>query len=151
MNANPYGVTQTFSRVHDDPVKDPSRRLKFEAWERGAVTLATAVLAFGGAAGNTVVTLVGVVGLLVVIVAMSQMPDRKARRAEREKRPEYEWIEDHNRTGAGIVLGVAWFCVMVVVGTILFFFPNGYALTGGVIAAGVSAAIVMAALLIVDR
>lgn len=153
---SPYDdATQTMRRVSTpsvvDPVKDPNRRLKFEAWERGAIVLATAVLAFGGAAGNTIVAIVGALGLLLTIVAMSYMPDRRARKAEKNRHPEYEWVEDKGRGAAGIVLGIAWVLVLAVAGAVLFLAPGDYAMTGGVLAAGVSAVIMMIALLVVDK
>ena len=45
----------------------------------------------------------------------------------------------------------AWALVLAVAGAVLFLFPGDYAMTGGVIAAGVSAVIMFVALLIVDR
>ena len=155
MNSLHNDDTQTMRRIPSpqvvDPVKDPNRRLKFEAWERGAIVLATAVLAFGGAAGNMVVAIVGALGLLLTIVAMSYMPDRRARQAERNKHPEYEWAEDFGRGSAGIALGVAWALVLAVAGAVLFLFPGDYAMTGGVIAAVLSAVIMFVALLFVDK
>lgn len=129
--------TQVMSRVAEGP------RAKLEGWERGAITLATAVLAFGGAAGNSLVALVGAAGLLAVVVVMTQMPARKARKLQGGGR--------EFRTGPAVVFGVAWGLVMAAVGAILFLFPNGYAMTGGMLAAGVSAVIMVIALAIVDK
>lgn len=141
--------THVFQRVSQDPSCDPVRRIKFEAWEQGAIVIATAVLAYGGATGSTLITLGGALALLIALVVMSQMPQRRERKKEKERFPDVEFADGGSR--AGIALGVGWLLVMGVVFGFLFFFPAAYTMTGGAIAAMVSALIMWGALLIANQ
>ncbi|GAB3077036.1 hypothetical protein [Corynebacterium aquatimens] len=141
--------THVFQRISQDPARDPACRIKFEAWEQGAIVIATAVLAYGGATGGTLVALAGVLALLIVVVVMSRMPERRARKEEKERFPDVEFAGGGTR--AGLALGVGWLLVMGVAFGFLFFFPADYVMTGGAIAAGISALIMWGALTIANQ
>lgn len=107
-------------------------------WERSLIALIAGVVAFGGAVGNIWVAFPACVVMVGVLFALPAMPSHRGRSRTLGRR-------------AGVVLGVAWAIVVAVIALVLFLVPAKFALTGGMVAAFVAAAVTWGAIVYVDR
>lgn len=111
---------------------------RFATWERALIALVVGVIAFGGATGNIWVAFPACVVMVATIFGLAATPRRKHSMHRVDKR-------------AGVILGVAWAAVVIVIALVLFFVPASLALTGGVAAALLAAAVVWGAIAYADR
>lgn len=111
---------------------------RFATWERALIALVAGVIAFGGATGNISVAFPACVVMVATIFGLAATPRRKQSVHRVDKR-------------AGVILGVAWAAVVVAIALVIFFVPASLALTGGVAAALLTAAVVWGAIAYADR
>lgn len=126
------------------PEVDPATPIPLSTPERTSLTVATAVLAFGGASGDVLVTGVGLILLLLAVIGASRKTGRRIRNEARDRFPQMDWAEDRAESALGLrwVLPLTWLAILAICLVTLWLVPGDWALTGATAAALLSAGLI---------
>ena len=114
----------TFTRLYPDI--DPTIPLPPTVAERIAITVASAVLAFGASAGDLLIAGVGFVLLMFSLVTNSLKVHRKIRNEARSRFPREEWAEYRmaRRLRLDIIVPALWLLIMAICALTFFLTPD---------------------------
>lgn len=126
------------------PDVDPGTPIPPTIGERIALTAATAVLAFGGASGDLIITGAGLALLLLTLVTSSRKTPRRIRSEARDRFPAICWAENQASADQRLnwALPATWVAIVAICLTTLWLIPVNYTLTGATVAALISAALI---------
>lgn len=129
----------TFQALY--PEVDPATPLPLSIGERIGISVSAAVLAFGGASGDLLVTGTGLGLLLLALVGASRKTARRIRNEARDRFPTLDWAENDaaDALKLGLALPLVWVTIAAVCGLLLWLVPADYRLAGAAGAALIAA------------
>lgn len=131
-------VDKAFTSIYPDI--NPAEALGSSTPERIGFACATAVLAFGGAMGDLIITGAGLVLVLFAVIAASMKTPRRVRNEARSRFPQQKWAE-YTVNNTAWMLG-CWIAIITVVALALFLVPDGQKVYGAAAAAVIAAALI---------
>lgn len=138
-------MTATDSRFHTlYPDVDPETPVPLSTPERIGIVVATAVIAFGGAYGDLLITGAGLALVLIAVIGATRKTKRRIRNEARDRFPGMGWAEDQveDSLGRSVTLPLIWLGILAICLLTLRFVPAEYALSGATAAALTAAALV---------
>lgn len=130
---------ETFTQLYPDV--HPAEHIPLRTGEKCAVVASSAVLAFGGAAGQLLVAGVGILALLGSLYLIGSYTPRRIRNEARGRFPQQDWYENYAEDQLPLRWGIPliWLAITGICAACLFLVPQAYTLTAATVCGLVAA------------